>query len=52
MNIVLSGGELGGQEIEWPENEKSLIINGLCYKISTDVAVYNGLEHDNIILSY
>ena len=44
MKIVLSGGELGGQEIEWPKNQEAVVIQGLRYRLADDIAVFDGVE--------
>lgn len=44
-NIVLSGGDLGGTVVTWPEGETEMVIDGFIYRlVSTDQAVFVGLD--------
>ncbi len=44
MTVVLSGGALGGQEIEWPEGQETVTVEGGRYRLVDDIAVYEGQE--------
>ncbi len=41
--VMLSGGDLGGTEVEWPEGEAFIVIDGLRYRRVGDAAVYEGV---------
>ncbi len=44
MQIVLSGGDLGGEVVEWVDGEETLTINGLVYKLIGEQAVFVGQQ--------
>ncbi len=44
MVVTLSGGDLGGQDIFWPEGEDTLVVQGCIYrKVSDTQAVFVGV---------
>lgn len=44
MIITLSGGDLGGTQIEWPEGQQEIVLEGLVYRLISDsLAVFAGM---------
>ncbi len=44
MKVILSGGNAGGLEVEWPEGEEIIIVEGHKYELRDNVAVFVGAE--------
>ena len=42
--VTLSGGNIGGQEVEWTEGEETMIFDGYRYRLIDSVAIYEGLD--------
>lgn len=42
--VILSGGNFGGQEIDWTEEQERISIEGEVYRKVNDIAVYEGKE--------
>ena len=41
-SVILSGGDLGGTIVEWPEGETELALEGLIYRLEGEQAIYIG----------
>jgi len=44
MQVILSGGDLGGQVVEWDEAEETMVFEAYRYRKVNGIAVYEGLE--------
>ena len=42
--VVLSGGDLGGTEVEWNDAEEKMVFDGACYRKVNGIAVYEGVQ--------
>ena len=41
-SVILSGGDLGGTVVEWPEGQEEMIIDGYIYRLQDNQGIFVG----------